>query len=373
MLALKHTVLARYQHYKYKKDCTLPALRLLAGPTAYEQLEASGLQQSLFTQIFAASGGPKWLAIAGLDKYLFSEFFKQRQDPLYTMGASSGAWRLSCMAQQDPIAAYERLEHFYIHQDYQKKPTREQVSAQVLHIVDGILGEQQGADIIANPLIRHHMVACRARHLNRIQAKFGLMIGLSMAAVSNVVNRKSLGWHFERVILSHKDDASPFRRLKDLPTKHVELTQDNIRHGLLASGSIPLLLDPVKDLQGSPKGHYYDGGITDYHFDMPLPAATGLSLYPHFYPYMSPGWFDKSLLWRKAKANYHNGLILAPSKQFIASLPFSKIPDREDFKHLDTPTRIAYWQQSVQQSQILADEFAEIVASGTIMDRIERL
>ena len=88
---------------------------------------------------------------------------------------------------------------------------------------------------------------------------------------------------------------------------------------------------------------------------------------------MSPGWFDKSLLWRKAKANYHNGLILAPSKQFIASLPFGKIPDREDFKNLDADSRIAYWKQSVQQSQVLADEFAEIVASGNIMDRIERL
>jgi hypothetical protein len=64
---------------------------------------------------------------------------------------------------------------------------------------------------------------------------------------------------------------------------------------------------------------------------------------------------------------------LAPSKQFIASLPFAKIPDREDFKHLDSDSRIAYWQQSVQQSQQLADEFAEIVAKGNIMDHIERL
>lgn len=349
----------------------MSTLRLIAGETAFKQIEAQGLQQAMFTQLLAASGGPKWIGIAGLDKYIFGEFFKDREDPLYMLGASSGAWRLACLGQENPLAAYERLEHFYITQRYDEVPTREQVSQQVQAVVDGILGEQAGADIIANPIFRNHIIACRARHVNRSQSKVGIAIGLALAAASNSVNRKSIAWHFERILLSHKDAASPFGRLKDLPTKQMMLTDINIRQALLATGSIPLLLDPVRDIDGLPKGKYYDGGITDYHFDLPLPKESGLTLYPHFYPHMSPGWFDKSLRWRKASSNYHNALILAPSAEFIASLPYGKIPDREDFKHLDTQSRINYWQTSVKQSQMLADEFATIVANGTVMDHLE--
>ena len=350
----------------------MSALRLIAGETAFKQIETQGLQQSMFTQLLAASGGPKWLGIAGLDKYIFGEFFKDREDPLYMLGASSGAWRLACLGQQDPLAAYSRFEHFYINQRYDKVPTREQVTSQVQAVVDGILGEQAGADIIANPLFRHHIIACRARHVNQSKSKVGLAIGLALAAASNSVNRKSISWHFERIMLSHKDAASPFGRLKDLPTKQMMLTSDNIRQAMMATGSIPLLLDPVKVIDGLPKGKYYDGGITDYHFDLPLPKESGLTLYPHFYPHMSPGWFDKSLVWRKAKQNYHNALILAPSRDFIASLPFGKIPDREDFKQLDTAQRMQYWRTAVALSERLAEEFAEVVAKGNVLERLER-
>ncbi|WP_434927258.1 alpha/beta hydrolase [Shewanella sp. HL-SH4] len=349
----------------------MSALRLIAGETAFKQIEAQGLQQGMFTQLLAASGGPKWIGIAGLDKYIFGEFFKNRQDPLYMLGASSGAWRLACLGQDNPLAAYERLEHFYITQRYDDVPTREQVTQQVQGVVDGILGDKAGTDIIANPIFRDHIIACRARHVNSSQSKVGIAIGLALAAASNSVNRKSIAWHFERILLSHKDAASPFGRLKDLPTKQMALTENNIRQALLATGSIPLLLDPVRDIDGLPKGKYYDGGITDYHFDLPLPKESGLTLYPHFYPHMSPGWFDKSLIWRKARSNYHNALILAPSAEFIASLPYGKIPDREDFKHLDTQSRIDYWQTSIKQSQKLADELATIVANGTVMDHLE--
>lgn len=60
----------------------------------------------------------------------------------------------------------------------------------------------------------------------------------------------------------------------------------------------------------------------------------------------------------RANANDHNGLILAPSQQFIASLALGNIAEGKGFKPLDTEASIAYWQQSLQQSKILADEFA---------------
>ncbi|MCE9685761.1 alpha/beta hydrolase [Shewanella sp. AS16] len=349
----------------------MPALRLLAGPTAYKTLSEQGLRPELFSQLLAASGGPKWLGIAGVDKYLFGEFFKDRQAPLYTLGASSGAWRLACLAQQAPLEAYARLEDFYIGQRYETKPSREAVSAQVQLMVQGILGDKGAAALAGNGVIRSHLLVCRGRHLNRAEGRLALTAGLAGTAMSNLVSRKTLGWHFERFVFSQQDPASPFACLQDLPSRQASLTRDNAAKVMLATGSIPLLLAPVTEIPGVEAGHYYDGGITDYHFDLPLSHAPGLTLYPHFYPKITPGWFDKSLGWRRAGVNYDNALILTPSAAFIASLPFAKIPDREDFKTLDTESRMAYWRQAAAMSERLAEELDQIITKGTLAQCLE--
>ncbi|MBQ4890657.1 alpha/beta hydrolase [Shewanella sp. MMG014] len=351
----------------------MTALRLLAGKTAYQKIEQNGLSASMFSQLFAASGGPKWIGVAGLDKYLFGEFFANRQAPLYTMGASSGAWRLACLAQQDPLAAYSRLEEHYIGQRYDHVPSRQEVTEQVERIIGGILGEHGALDIVNNRVIQSHFVVCKAKHLNASRSKGKLALGLAATALSNAVSRRSLGWHFERVVFSHQQVKSPFSQLSDLPTEHAQLTRNNINQVLLATGSIPMLLAPVNKINGVSDGAYYDGGITDYHFDMPTNEPEGLSLYPHFYPHMSPGWFDKSFKWRRARQHYHNALVLTPSQEFISSLPYSKIPDREDFKQLSSDSRIAYWREALKRSEQLGEIFASIVDKQSIMDVIEPL
>ncbi|MEZ9141944.1 MULTISPECIES: alpha/beta hydrolase [unclassified Shewanella] len=351
----------------------MTALRLLAGKTAYQQIEKNGLSASMFSQLFAASGGPKWIGVAGLDKYLFGEFFAERKTPLYTMGASSGAWRLACLAQKDPLAAYSRLEDFYIGQRYDHVPNRQEVTEQVEGIINGILGEHGAMDIVNNRMIQSHFVVCKAKHFNASRSKGKLALGLAATALSNAVSRRSLAWHFERVVFSHQQVKSPFSHLTDLPTEHAQLTRNNINQVLLATGSIPLVLAPVTRINGISDGAYYDGGITDYHFDMPTHSPEGLSLYPHFYPHMSPGWFDKSLKWRRAKKHYHNALILTPTAEFLKSLPYQKIPDREDFKQLDSDSRIAYWRESLKRSEVLGELFADIVEKQSIMDHIEHL
>jgi hypothetical protein len=355
--------------YLQVKENKLTALRLLAGPSAYKAIAENGLKPELFSQLLAASGGPKWLGIAGLDKFLFSEFFKDRKTPLYTLGASSGAWRLACFAQNNPLEAYQRLEKYYIAQRYENKPAPMAVTEQVQGVIQNVLGPMKGQDIIANQVIRSHFVVCRGKHLNAIRSSFALATGLATTAMTNLLSRRSLGWHFERVVLSHQDLASPFSQLMDLPTQQARLNNQNLSQTLLATGSIPLVLAPVKQIPGLAPGYYYDGGLTDYHFDLPVPS--GLTLYPHFYPHMSPGWFDKSLGWRKAKHNYHNALVLAPSADYVAKLPYGKLPDREDFKHLSTASRMTYWRETVKRSESLASELAKIVANGNIMEKLE--
>ena len=351
----------------------MSSLRFIAGPKAFKTLSENDFKPELFTQLLAASGGPKWIGVAALDRYLFTEFFKDLNQPLHTLGASSGAWRLACLAQSNPSAAYDRLEELYIGQRYDTKPTSVQISAQVSGIIAGILGSTGAAEVIGNQHINSHYIACKARHFNRMGSRAGLGVGLAAAAMSNLVNRKSLSLHFKRCVFGVEQQQSPFAKLTDLPSQYYSLTQANIHQVLLATGSIPLVLAPVTEINGAPKGHYYDGGITDYHFDLPLQQSKGLTLYPHFYSKMAPGWFDKSLPWRLAKANYDNALILAPSDAYLQSLPYGKLPDRGDFKHLDSDTRIKYWQKSAAMSSRLADDLADVLAKNTLDECLERL
>ena len=68
---------------------TMPAssLTLRAGPDALRMIRERGLRAEDVDVIPGASGGPKWLALAGLDRYLFGEFFQApRARPLHHIG-----------------------------------------------------------------------------------------------------------------------------------------------------------------------------------------------------------------------------------------------------------------------------------------------
>ena len=90
----------------------MASLDIYAGPAAMRRLRKEGLCQSQFKVLVAASGGPKWFVLAGLDRYLFGSFFANRVSELFTIGSSVGAWRVCCLATHDPVASLERLAHF---------------------------------------------------------------------------------------------------------------------------------------------------------------------------------------------------------------------------------------------------------------------
>src|SRR6478735_7059711 len=105
------------------------ALTLLAGRNATALLRDRGLRAEDVDVIPAASGGAKWLVLAGLDRYLFGEFLQQpRQRPLHLIGSSIGSWRMACLAQRDPVAALGRGHEAYAAQRYPPKPSTAFVS-----------------------------------------------------------------------------------------------------------------------------------------------------------------------------------------------------------------------------------------------------
>jgi hypothetical protein len=320
-----------------------------------------------------ASGGAKWLALAGLDRYLFGTLLAEpRTRPLHLIGSSIGSWRMACLAQRDPVAALARGHHAYIYeQRYSPKPSTAEVTRVLNRALDLILGPTGVDEILTHPWARVHIITAEGRGLAASERRLLLTAGIALAAAGNLVSRKSLALQMRRFIFHTAGDATPFRTLSDLPTEHRALTRENLRAALLASGSIPLLMDAVK-IPGTPRGVHWDGGVLDYHLDLDFGPGEGLVLYPHFYSHVVPGWFDKSLTWRRARGdNFRRALLIAPSDDFVRTLPRGKIPDRKDFYAMDEATRLRTWQRVVDESVRLGDELAELQVTGRLADRLE--
>lgn len=350
----------------------MSALSIYAGPTALARIREEGFHEHQFKVLAGASGGPKWFVLYGLDRYLFGEFFKHRSDELVTLGSSAGAWRMCCLATSNPVAAIDRLAHLYSHESYSTKPTVGEITDKARAMLDLVIGAEGPEEIIANKLFRTHIIASRGRGIGSSRVKALQMIALASSAVANVASRRALSLFYERAIFSNMGQLSPYADLVDLKTSSVELKADNVQEAMIASGAIPFVLEGVRDIKGAGQGLYWDGGITDYHLDIPFHEGPELVLYPHFSASVIPGWFDKKLVWRKVKEdNFHNVVMLTPSKEFVRSLPHGKIPDRVDFQRLDYEDRVKYWQQVLDRSKALAEEFAALVDTGRGLDSIQ--
>ena len=389
----------------------MKALRIHAGPRAREHLEQHGLQPADVGVIPAAAGGPKGLILGPLDRFIFGQWLAQSQQPVHLVGASIGAWRMATACLNDPVAAFERLERDYIHQDYElppgkKRPTAAHVSERFGQNLEAFYGGRVD-EVLHHPRFRLHIVTSRGRHLLRREHGLATPLGYLGAYLSNTVHRKALGAWLERVVFSSPDPVAartagqggaacaplPFATT-DYRTRQVPLSGANFMPALQASCSIPFVLQAVHNIPGAPPGAYWDGGITDYHLHLaygrPLvrgsdatnniagsagaasaqaqkslenacPPAPGLVLYPHFQHRVVPGWLDKGLPWRhRATAALDNMVVLSPSADWVRSLPNAKLPDRNDFTHYgtDAAARAKAWQTATRASEQLVDEWA---------------
>ncbi len=349
------------------------ALTLRAGPAALGLIRQRGLRAEDVDIIPGASGGAKWLAIGGLDRYLFGEFLQaQRERPMHLIGSSIGSWRMACLAQRDPVAALARGHHGYIYdQGYTARPSPSEVTGVLLSILDDLLGASGVEEILTHPWARVHVITAMTKRLSRTAPR--IAIGAAMAAVAfgNLLSRRALSLQIERFVFHSAGDITPFAHFSDLPTVHVPLTRDNARAVLLASGAIPLVVEGV-EIPGRPGEVHWDGGVIDYHLDLDFGKGDGLILYPHFYDHIVPGWFDKPLAWRRADGkNFERVLLIAPSAEFVASLPGGKIPDRKDFYSMPQDKRIETWQGALDASTQLGEELKGLVASGRIVDAVK--
>ena len=365
-------------------------LEIYAGKNALKTIQEQGFKQELFTNFLGASGGPKWFMLFGLDKYLFGDFFHGRKAELNLIGSSSGAFRAACLTQKDPVAAIERLAHNYANTIYSKNPTPQEVSSKTVELVDQLFAENGADEVINNKIFKAHLLVAKCNGLTSFDNKVLQIAGLLSSMLLNKIDRKLLSKQYQRYLFKNPNSNLALNDPYNIDTVYQNLTVDNIKSAVLASGSIPMVTSGVKDIADSDRGTYRDGGIIDYHFDFSLENKNqennskkqpidehfsdlrrpeskhelkkhNLTLYPHFTSQPKAGWFDKSSSRKVLASSYNNTLLLAPSQKFIQSLPFNKIPDRRDFTQMEPSARIQYWEKVLEETGKLAECFHEFV------------
>lgn len=348
-------------------------LRVLAGKTALEMIRSNGLVYDQIQTLAGASGGAKWLVLSQMDRVIAEEILPRLTAPTHLLGSSIGAWRMSAFCKRDPANAIAELERAYVHQRYDAKPSPAEVSETSLRLAADLIGDE-AEGICDHPTLRLSIVAARSRGLAASKGRIPQLLALSIAAAGNFASRRAIGWAFERVLFSDPRDPPPFQLTPAIRDHSIPLRPDNLVPAVLASGSIPLVLDGVTDIPGAPPGVYRDGGVTDYHFADRLSDHKSLTLLPHFYPHLIPGWFDKGIKSRRrGSATLDNTIVLCPSDEFVRALPHSRIPTRHDFLEFEHNERLKIWNEVLDRCRQLADELRQIIADDRWAERAQPL
>ncbi len=351
-----------------------PALTIKAGPRALARIRQNGLSPADVGILPGAAGGPKGIGIQGLDLALFGDWLLRAPRERALIGASIGSWRFASACLPDPAMGIRRLGELYTSQRFAKGVSMAEVSGSCRQMLNELLADQDAA-IIANPHYRLHIVVVKSHGLLQHDHRGKLSLGLSSVIGNNFLARQRLGRHFDRVILHDARQVPPLAQLSDFRSHFHALTPENLRHALLASGSIPMVMEAIREIPGLEPGAYRDGGLLDYHLDLPY-NGEDIVLYPHFTDRVIPGWFDKSMPWRRGdRTRLQNVLLLAPSRDYLAHLPHGKLPDRTDFKRYlgNDAGRERYWRQAMAESARLGDEFLELVESGRLAEHLQPL
>lgn len=347
------------------------ALTLKAGKRAFTRIREQGLGPAEVGILPGAAGGPKALGIQGLDLALFGDWLRRTPRERALIGASIGSWRFASACLPDPVQGLLDLGRLYNEQRFAKGVTISEVTRSCQRMLDDLLAGRD-AQVLDNPDYRLNIMVVKSHGLLADDHRGRLGLGLSSVIADNLRARARLSRHFERLIIHDPRQAPPVHPLKDFPSRFIALGVGNLRQALLASGSIPMVMQGVRDLPGAGAGTYRDGGLLDYHLDLPY-SGDDIVLYPHFTDRVIPGWFDKGLPWRRSsQQGLQDVLLLAPSKDYLARLPHGKLPDRIDFKRFmgDDASRHKYWQTAMSESQRLGDEFLQLADNGRLGERL---
>jgi hypothetical protein len=345
-----------------------------AGPGAFDSIRRHGFSAERIGTLAGASGGAKWLVLSHLDRVLIGNVLPHFEAPLHLVATSIGAWRFACYAQPNPLAAIQRFEDAYIDQSYSETPDIHEITAKSREILNVAIGESGVTNILHHPVLRTHIMTVRARNIAASENRLLLAASLFVAASMNAISRSTLGLFYERALFFDARDLPPFFDVTGFPLQRIRIGPDNLEDAIVATGSIPLVLSGVRDITRAAPGVYRDGGVIDYHLDIPHSDSDKLALFPHFFDHIVPGWFDKKLTWRRPNpAHVDRTILICPAEEFVAKLPNAKIPDRTDFVNYAPAERVQIWRKVVAECEALGEELNDVLARNELESRLTPL
>jgi len=352
-------------------------LKVKAGHKAFPLVRDEGLRPDSIGTFAGPAGGPKWFVSVGFDRAVIrSKFLQRAGHRVLLAGSSAGAWRCLAMSCRDPLVNYERLRIAYSRNIFTESDTQKTVSQALKRNVEAFLMDDDVDFILHHPHFDLAIHTVRARGPAAAENRLVQGAALLMAGLCNIASPQGTGIFFERVVFlsgEHKRGVLGF----GFNGSTARLTAANIRHVALATGSLPFIVLGVRGVPDAPSGVYRDGGLRDYQLNARyLPSDDKLTLFFHYQERITPGWFDKKLRWRTAYREITENVVqIYPSQDFVQLLPDGRIPGREDFmRFIDTPLeRIRRWDMVSELSNVLGEEFMELVESGRIKSCVEPL
>ena len=344
------------------------------GQKARQSLQQCNAGPDGFSLILAASGGPRWVGLVGIDRVL-ARYLKGRNDtsPLPCLGASSGAWRLAALSADQNGETYEELLHEYIEQSFEGSPTPEEISRVCRAYLARLFTPERVNHSLNNPNLQLNFTTAIPNR--EYPGKTATSLAMARALAHNGLSREKLGKTFQRglfSVLPHPQDSALAQAWDQIPTVQIELTQQNFRRGIMATGSIPMILEGESSIPGSPRGHHLDGGVLDYHFEIPQPA--GPVLYPHFSADPIPGWLDRFPPYRRVGREARDWLcLILPSDEMLARYPTGDYPNRHHFKKFSNPERKKMWRQAALENEKLEAELTACLEAGDLLRVAEEL
>jgi hypothetical protein len=349
------------------------ALKIQVGHLARQLILSEGLHAQHVDIIPGAAGGPKGIGIQGLDQAIFGTFLPQSPQRRTLIGSSIGSWRFASIAAHGAQKGTNLLADLYTNLHFNNKMSRAEVSKICQEMLKSLVEDKETA--LVNHADYHlTILSIKAQHIFKSDQALPLL-----AAVAGIVGTTAIGRqhsrHFMQRVISQPPIGKQFQIAADPFTTHYHaLTQHSVMDWLMASASIPGVMSAVKNIADAPAGAYRDGGLIDYHIDLPF-QSEGLVLYPHFTDTITPGWFDK--LFKRTANPTHQArtVLICPSAEYLKSLPLGRLPDRKDFtlKGLDQQKRIKLWKQCIGESQRLGDEFLALVEKQNFADVMQNL
>jgi hypothetical protein len=248
-------------------------LTIRAGKRALERIRAHGLDPADVEMIPGAAGGPKGLGIAALDRAIFGAWLPGAPRTRHLVGASIGAWRFAAACRTDPLAALDDFARLYVEQSYPPRPSRRFVSQAARTMLAALVAGRE-AEILSNPGYRLHVLTVRGRWPLTRDGGWSTPLGFGMAALANAIDRRHLARFIDRTLFHDPRERPPFAPVGDVSapnanqairfdafhTHCVRLDAANLGEALVASASIPLVLEGVADIPQAPPGVYWDGG-----------------------------------------------------------------------------------------------------------------